>query len=97
MPGNPICGCHPIQSSSPQGVPWNVHQRIRLSSRARLEAKWLSPLRHNRSSPPAAIRPPLGQAYKGREFRFILALQFDAGVTPYTFTFRITNVEVQTG
>ena len=41
--------------------------------------------------------PTLGQAYKGREFRFILALQFDAGVTPYTFTFRITDVEVQAG
>ena len=39
----------------------------------------------------------LGQAYKGREFRFVLALQFDAGVTPYTFTFRITDVEVQPG
>lgn len=39
--------------------------------------------------------PTLGQSYKGQEFRFILVLQFDAGVTPYTFTFRITNVEVQ--
>ena len=27
----------------------------------------------------------------------ILALQFDASVTPYTFTFRITDVEVQAG
>jgi hypothetical protein len=41
--------------------------------------------------------PALGQAYKGRDFRFILALQFDASVTPYTFTFRITDVEVQAG
>jgi hypothetical protein len=41
--------------------------------------------------------PSLGQAYKGRDFRFILALQFDTGVTPYTFTFRITDVEVQAG
>ena len=41
--------------------------------------------------------PTLGQAYKGRDFRFILALQFDASVTPYTFTFRITDVEVQAG
>ena len=47
--------------------------------------------------PTSANTPTLGQAYKGREFRFILALQLDAGVTPYTFTFRITNVEVQTG
>ena len=41
--------------------------------------------------------PTLGQAYKGQAFRFILALQFDASVTPYTFTFRITDVEVQAG
>ena len=47
--------------------------------------------------PAGGNAPSLGQAYKGREFRFILALQFDAGVTPYTFTFRITNVEVQAG
>ena len=47
--------------------------------------------------PTGGNTPTLGQAYKGREFRFILALQFDAGVTPYTFTFRITNVEVQAG
>ena len=47
--------------------------------------------------PSGGNTPTLGQAYKGRAFRFILALQCDAGVTPYTFTFRITNVEVQTG
>jgi hypothetical protein len=47
--------------------------------------------------PSGGNTPTIGQAYKGREFRFILALQVDAGVTPYTFTFRITNVEVQTG
>ena len=47
--------------------------------------------------PTSANTPTLGQAYKGREFRFILALQFDAGLTPYTFTFRITDVEVQEG
>jgi hypothetical protein len=47
--------------------------------------------------PTGGNSPSLGQAYQGREFRFILALQLDAGVTSYTFTFRITNVEVQTG
>ena len=47
--------------------------------------------------PTGGNTPTLGQAYKGREFRFILALQFEAGVTPYTFTFRITDVEVQAG
>ena len=44
--------------------------------------------------PTGGKTPTIGQAYQGREFRFILALQLDAGVTPYTFTFRITNVEV---
>lgn len=47
--------------------------------------------------PTSGNTPTLGQAYKGREFRFILALQLDAGVTPYPFTFRITDVEVQEG
>ena len=47
--------------------------------------------------PTSGNTPTLGQAYKGREFRFILALQLDAGVTPYTFTFRITDVAVQEG
>jgi hypothetical protein len=47
--------------------------------------------------PTGGNAPTLGQAYKGREFRFILALQFEAGVMPYTFTFHITDVEVQTG
>jgi hypothetical protein len=54
------------------------------------------------TSPPPLLptrgnTPTLGQAYKGRAFRFILALQFDAGVTPYPFTFHITDVEVQAG
>ena len=44
--------------------------------------------------PTSGTTPTLGQAYKGREFRFILALHFDAGITPYPFTFRITDVEV---
>jgi hypothetical protein len=47
--------------------------------------------------PTSGNTPALGQAYKGREFRFLLALLLDAGVTPYTFTFRITDVEVQQG
>ncbi len=45
--------------------------------------------------PTSGNTPTLGQAYKGREFRFVLALHLDAGITPYTFTFRITDVEVQ--
>jgi len=45
--------------------------------------------------PTSGTTPTLGQAYKGREFHFILALHLDAGITPYTFTFRITDVEVQ--
>jgi len=47
--------------------------------------------------PKSGRTPGLGQAYKGREFRFVLALLLDAGLTPYTFTFRITDVEVQAG
>ncbi len=39
----------------------------------------------------------LGQAYKGREFRFILTLLTESGLTPYTLTFRITDVDVQDG
>ena len=45
--------------------------------------------------PTSGTTPTLAQAYKGREFRFILVLHLDAGITPYTFTFRITDVEVQ--
>lgn len=45
--------------------------------------------------PTGGNTPTLGQAYKGREFRFVLTLLSEAGVTPYTFTFRITDVEVQ--
>jgi hypothetical protein len=37
----------------------------------------------------------VGQAYQGREFRFILALRHGTDVTLYPFTFRITDVEVQ--
>ena len=47
--------------------------------------------------PASGNTPTLGQAYKGREFRFILVLYLDTGITPYTFTFRITDVEVQPG
>jgi len=45
--------------------------------------------------PASGNTPTLGQAYRGREFRFVLALLFDTGITPYTFTFRITDVEVR--
>lgn len=47
--------------------------------------------------PTSGNTPTIGQAYKGRGFRFILALRLEAGVTPYTFTFRITDVEIQPG
>jgi hypothetical protein len=47
--------------------------------------------------PAGGSTPALGQAYKGREFRLILTLLSEAGVTPYTFTFRITDVDVQHG
>ena len=47
--------------------------------------------------PTSGNTPTLGQAYKGREFRFVLALLLDTGITPHTFTFRITDVEVQAG
>jgi hypothetical protein len=36
-----------------------------------------------------------GQAYQGREFRFILALRLGIDVMLYPFTFRITDVAVQ--
>ena len=45
--------------------------------------------------PASGNTPALGQSYKDREFRLILALRFDTRVVPYTFTFRITDVEVQ--
>jgi hypothetical protein len=35
------------------------------------------------------------QGYQGREFQFVLALRLGTDITPYTFTFRITDVEVQ--
>jgi hypothetical protein len=37
----------------------------------------------------------VGQAYEGREFRFILALRLGSEVTLYPFTFHITDVEIQ--
>jgi hypothetical protein len=37
----------------------------------------------------------VGQAYQGREFRFILALRLGSDVNLYPFTFRITDVAVQ--
>ncbi|MGE3536217.1 MAG: hypothetical protein AB7N91_02125 [Candidatus Tectimicrobiota bacterium] len=45
--------------------------------------------------PASGSTPSLGQAYKDREFRFVLGLRFETRVVPYTFTFRITDVEVQ--
>jgi hypothetical protein len=45
--------------------------------------------------PTSGDTPTLGQAYKGHEFRFVLALLLDTGLTSYTFTFRITDVAVQ--
>lgn len=47
--------------------------------------------------PLTGATPATGQAYQGREFRFILALQRNTGVTPYAFTFRITGVDVRDG
>jgi hypothetical protein len=37
----------------------------------------------------------IGQAYQGREFRFILALRLGTDVMLYPFTFRITDVAIQ--
>jgi hypothetical protein len=45
--------------------------------------------------PTGANARTVGQAYQGREFRFVLALRLGTDVTLYPFTFRITNVEVQ--
>ena len=45
--------------------------------------------------PASGNTPSLGQSYKNRDFRFIVALRFDGRVVPYAFTFRITDVEVQ--
>lgn len=45
--------------------------------------------------PASGTTPSLGQSYKNRDFRFIVALRFDTRVVPYAFTFRITDVEVQ--
>jgi hypothetical protein len=47
--------------------------------------------------PTSGNTPTLGQAYRGREFRFVLTLLLDTGMMPYTFTFRITDVAVQAG
>ena len=47
--------------------------------------------------PTAGNTPALGQAYKGREFRFVLALLLETGLSSYTFTFQITDVTVQSG
>jgi hypothetical protein len=43
--------------------------------------------------PTTGNTPTLGEAYKGREFQFILALRQETEVFMYPFTFRITTVE----
>jgi hypothetical protein len=45
--------------------------------------------------PTAGDSAALGESYKDREFRFILTLRHGQDLTPYTFTFRITDVEVR--
>lgn len=42
--------------------------------------------------PTSGDTPTLGEAYKGREFRFILALRQDNRIITYPFIFRITSV-----
>jgi hypothetical protein len=37
----------------------------------------------------------IGQAYKERDFRFVLTLRHSDGMVPYTFMFRITDVQVR--
>lgn len=44
--------------------------------------------------PPSGDTPTLGEAYKGREFRFVLALRQNSHVVLYPFTFRITAVAI---
>jgi hypothetical protein len=44
--------------------------------------------------PTSGDTPTLGEAYKGREFRFVLALRQDRNVVLYPFTFRITAVAI---
>lgn len=45
--------------------------------------------------PTSGDTPTLGEAYKGREFRFILALRQDNRVVTYPFVFRITAVDAR--
>lgn len=53
------------------------------------------------STTPASLFPKTaetastGEAYQGRQFRFVLALRIGDDVTRYPFTFRITEVDVQ--
>ena len=45
--------------------------------------------------PNAGNTPELAQAYKGQEFHLVLGLQTGGDVTPYRFTFVITDVRVR--
>jgi hypothetical protein len=45
--------------------------------------------------PTSGDTPAYAETYEGQEFRFVLALQLGANITPYTFTFRITDVQVR--
>lgn len=52
------------------------------------------------SAPPAFLpatgkSPTLGPSYEGRTFRFVVTLQHSEGITPYAFTFQITDVQVE--
>lgn len=45
--------------------------------------------------PPSGNSETVGKRLRGREFRFILALQIGTNLTQYPFTFRITDVAVR--
>lgn len=45
--------------------------------------------------PPTGESVEIGQAYKERDFRFVLTLRHSDGMVPYTFMFRITDVQVR--
>jgi hypothetical protein len=45
--------------------------------------------------PTSGTTPTMGKRFQDREFRFILALRIGTNVTEYSFTFRITDVDVQ--
>jgi hypothetical protein len=45
--------------------------------------------------PNAGNAPAVAEAYKGQEFHLVLGLQTGDDVTPYRFTFVITDVQVR--